>query len=74
MRSNDNLSRVLALAFCCSVAIAQSLAQAVGDPQSNSPFSRFGLGDLTPLGYATQTAMGGIGQGYSDAYIPNPLR
>ena len=48
-------------------------AQQISDPQTNSPYSRFGLGDLAVPGYATQSAMGGVGQGYSSAHIPNPL-
>ena len=50
-----------------------AVAQEISDPKTNSPFSRFGVGDLSAPGYATQSAMGGIGLAYSDIHIPNPL-
>ena len=59
------------LTLVCAGATA--VAQEIPTPQYNSPFSRFGLGDLTPEGYATQLGMGLIGQGYSDPHIANPV-
>ena len=46
---------ILAL-FVCTTAIAQE----------NSPYSRYGLGDLTPNQNIVTRGMGGIGAGYSD--------
>lgn len=39
--------------------------------QSNSPYSRYGLGDLFPQNNVTTRGMGGITAGYSDPYSIN---
>ena len=67
-----DLSRLAAAALLCVAAAATAAAQEVPDPQRNSPFSRFGVGDLVPFAYSTQLAMGGIGVGFSDRHIASP--
>ena len=37
----------------------------------NSPYSRYGLGDLSTMNFAPVTMMGGISAGYADAYFTN---
>lgn len=51
----------------------QSLsAQSTGvQPKSNSPYSRFGMGDPASLPFAGQNAMGGLGAAYNDPYFMN---
>ena len=72
MRSSSLRTLLLGAAALVGSAGALS-AQEVSDPQTNSPFSRFGIGDLGIPGYATQSAMGGIGLAFSDNHIANPL-
>ena len=67
-----SLRTPLALAaLCCIVGVAG--AQEVSDPKSNSPFSRFGLGDVQRQGFATQSAMGGVGLAYANPHIANEM-
>ncbi len=61
------------LAFALALAALGAGAQEISDPKVNSPFSRFGIGDVSFPGYATQSAMGGVGLAYSDLHVPNPL-
>lgn len=42
-------------------------------PLDNSPFSRFGLGDLVNNNFAASSAFGGLSAAYSDAYHVNAL-
>ncbi len=69
------LSAFKSLFLAISLVLGASAlsGQEISDPKVNSPFSRFGVGDLTAPGYATQAAMGGIGLAYSDSHIPNPM-
>lgn len=62
---------LLAIALGCGALGAA--AQEISDPKTNSPFSRFGLGDLGDPSYATQSAMGGVGLAFSDSHVANPL-
>ncbi len=39
--------------------------------QDNSPYSRYGIGDLTPAGHILTRGMGGISAGYGDATTIN---
>ena len=39
--------------------------------QSNSPYSRYGLGDMAPTGNVSSRGMGGISAGYSDIFSIN---
>lgn len=39
--------------------------------QSNSPYSRYGLGDMAPSGNVTSRGMGGISAGYADVVSVN---
>lgn len=48
------------------------MAQEIPTPTRNSPFSRFGIGDLTPFAYSAQLGMGGIGQAYNHSHIASP--
>lgn len=43
------------------------------NPKANSPYSRFGLGDLRPQYYAAQAGMGGWSAAYHDPYHLNIL-
>ncbi len=47
--------------------------QAFAQIQDNSPYSRFGLGDLVESNIAATGAMGGISTGYNSLYHLNPL-
>ena len=49
----NRIFRILAFAFISLSLYAQN--------ESNSPYSRFGLGDLQSVSTATQSAMGGVG-------------
>jgi len=40
-------------------------------PKTNSPFSRYGLGDLSPLGYGAIESSGGLYASFRDAYSAN---
>ncbi len=39
--------------------------------QDNSPYSRYGIGDLVPQSHITERAMGGISAGYADPFSIN---
>lgn len=58
----------LAIAVTCTVAYAQNVPL----PKTNSPYSRFGVGDLNTLAYSAQLGMGGIGIAFSDPHIASP--
>jgi hypothetical protein len=53
----------------CSVLLTLSLTSAVA--QDNSPYSRYGLGDVVPNTNILNRGMGGISAGYSDFLIIN---
>ena len=40
-------------------------------PKTNSPFTRLGLGDLSPLGYGAIDSYGGLYASYRDPYSAN---
>lgn len=62
------------LALAALVCLGGSaFAQEVSDPKTNSPFSRFGVGDVQRPGFATQSAMGGVGLAYANPHIANEL-
>ncbi len=42
-------------------------------PKENSPFSRFGLGNISPQYLASTAGMGGMTAAYRDAYHYNPM-
>jgi len=42
-------------------------------PKTNSPYSRFGLGDFNPQYLVASAAMGGMGAAYYDAFHLNPV-
>jgi hypothetical protein len=42
-------------------------------PKENSPFSRFGLGNLSPQYFANTAGMGGMTAAYRDPYHYNPM-
>ncbi len=64
------LKSLLVLLFC-GFALSMT-AQEVSNPTRNSPFSRFGIGDIEPLAYSAQLGMGGIGQAYNHSHIASP--
>lgn len=64
------LKSLLVLIFC-GFALSMT-AQEVPSPNFNSPYSRFGVGDLTPFAYSAQLGMGGIGQAYNHTHIASP--
>ena len=47
------------------------LSPFMGSAQSNSPYSRYGLGDLFPNSNMTTRGMGGISAGYADVISVN---
>lgn len=60
--------------YIFSVLIIISLSnQTFAQIQDNSPYSRFGLGDLVESNIAATGAMGGISTGYNSLYHLNPL-
>ena len=67
-RSPRLLTAALAL-----LTAAGAGAQEVSDPRTNSPFSRFGVGDVQRPGFAAQSAMGGTGVAYANPHIANEL-
>ncbi len=60
-------SAVTAILFSAKFITGAASLQA----QDNSPFSRYGIGDLVPSVNITSRAMGGISAGYIDAYTIN---
>ncbi len=64
------------LRLCFAVLLLSSTyavtAQEVPLPKANSPYSRFGVGDLIPFAYSAQLGMGGIGIGFHDTHIASP--
>ena len=64
------LGRLVALVLAF-VAFGAS-AQEVPAPRFNNPYTRFGVGELTPQAYSTQLGMGGIGAAYHDPHIASP--
>ncbi len=61
----------LGMALFGPVALAQNNYLIL--PKTNSPYSRFGLGDLNPQYLVASAAMGGIGAAYYDAFHLNPM-
>ncbi len=47
-------------------------AQDVPTPTLNSPFSRFGVGDIVPQAYGAQLGMGRLGIAYNNLHIASP--
>ena len=62
-----NLIRILF--FVTFIMLTASTAQ--GQTGSLSPYSRYGIGDLTPQGFTHQAGMGGIGAALSTPYNIN---
>ena len=58
--------RFLASALFCLIAFA-----AWAQPKQNSPYSRFGIGDLLPQSFIHQTAMGSQSAAFHDPYHLN---
>jgi hypothetical protein len=63
--------RVVFSAFLGMCVLTLSAQNAQVQPQGNSPYSRFGLGDPAILTFAGQTAMGGLGAAYNDPFYMN---
>jgi len=66
------LKRINVLHKLCSaflIVFIYSISSA--SAQDNSPYSRFGIGDLTPTTNILSRAMGGISAGYADAVTIN---
>lgn len=57
--------------FCTAFLIILFLSLNNVLAQDNSPYSRFGIGDLTPATNILNRAMGGISAGYADAVSVN---
>ncbi len=65
----NNYKRIFLLVFlACSQVIAWSQ-----DPTYNSPYSRFGIGDLTNSNQMTTRAMGNIGSSFFNGYTLNTV-
>jgi hypothetical protein len=61
------LKKISCLTYKQLAAIALLLgSQLMGLAQDNSPYSRYGLGDLTPNTHVLNRSLGGISAGYSD--------
>ena len=63
---------ILLFLFLYSVALS---AQTEAPPSDNSPYSRFGLGDLINQNFATNAAMGNLSASFQDPYnlnVSNP--
>lgn len=58
-------------AFRISVGLVLVMAASPVFAQDNSPYSRYGLGDVVPSTNIATRAMGGIAAGYTDYYIIN---
>ena len=68
----ENLNRVLLSAFFCALAVNLLSAQTANiEPRSNSPYSRFGLGDIVNPLFAAQSGMGGLSAAYNDPFHLN---
>ena len=68
-------SRNVVFVFCMFFvgwAQAQINTDAI-QPKNNSPYSRFGLGDLLSQPFASSAGMGGLSAGYQDAFHLNFL-
>lgn len=61
---------VACLSFSAIMAIGQSLSI---EPEINSPYSRFGLGNLNNQYFAIQGGMGGLSAAFNDPYHLNIL-
>ncbi len=61
-----NLLRILRFLFCAILIASIQLISIPGQAQDNSPYSRYGLGDLVPSTNVNGRGMGGISAGYSD--------
>ena len=59
------------MAFFTGGALAQNNYLIL--PKTNSPYSRFGLGDMAPQYLVASAAMGGMGAAYYDAFHLNPV-
>ena len=70
MKFYDTMWRnVWRLVFVVAIVIAGVTAYA--QPKTNSPFSRFGLGDVNSPNFVPVSSMGGIGAVYHNPYITN---
>lgn len=68
----ENRKRVVFLAVLCALAFASLSAQTADtEPRSNSPYSRFGLGDIVNPLFAAQSGMGGLSAAYNDPFHLN---
>jgi len=68
----ENRKRVVLLAAICALAFVSLSAQTADtEPKGNSPYSRFGLGDLVNPLFAAQSGMGGLSAAYSDPFHLN---
>lgn len=68
----ENLKRVVLGAILCVPAFAVLNAQTADiEPRSNSPYSRFGFGDIVNPLFAAQSGMGGLSAAYRDPFHLN---
>jgi len=71
---NSIFKNIVTIALLVGVAATSGLAQFQDPndvPKTNSPLTRFGLGDLSPLGFASIDSYGGLYASYQDAYSAN---
>jgi hypothetical protein len=66
---------LIAFAINTLTGFSQIIDAQYGDvqPKENSPFSRFGLGNLSPQYFANTAGMGGMTAAYRDPYHYNPI-
>lgn len=71
---NSIFKNIVLIALLTGISISSGLAQFQDPndvPKTNSPLTRFGLGGLSPLGYASIDSYGGLYASYQDAYSAN---
>ena len=64
-------SAKLTMAKFLSVLLVTCLLQTATYAQENSPYSRYGIGDLVPNHNVLSRGMGGIAAGYADNFSVN---
>ena len=67
-----NLKKLISAALLSTLALT-SFAQNGVSPSTNSPYTRYGFGQLTDQGFGNNKAMGGIGYGLRNGYHINAM-
>ncbi|MGP1477508.1 MAG: hypothetical protein ACTTJK_08620 [Phocaeicola sp.] len=67
-----NLKKLISATLLSTLALT-SFAQNGVSPSTNSPYTRYGFGQLTDQGFGSNKAMGGIGYGLRNGYHINAM-